>query len=160
MEFKERYRKLNEQIAPDRALVQELLQEAKEQREKRERPCRYWGRIFLKGAATAAAVCLCAFITLPVLASNTTIFQLMYLVSPELAQRFVPVQMWDESQGIRMEVVSASIQGNKAQIYITMQDMEGDRIDASTDLFDSYNIWANAGSSIGGCEKVGFDEET
>lgn len=160
MEFKESYRKLNEQVIPDRKLVQELLREEQEQREKREHPARYLGRVFLKGAATVAAVCLCVCITLPVLASNPTIYQLMHLVSPELAQKFIPVQMWDEDQGIRMEVVSASIHGNEAQIYITMQDLEGNRIDATTDLFDSYHIWTNAGSSVGNCEKVGFDEET
>lgn len=164
MGFKEEYRKMNEQIALDQGLLQELLQEVRKQEERREHPFSYWGRYlgrgFLKASAAAAAICLVGCITLPVLASNAAIYQLMHLVSPELAQRFVPVQMWDESQGIRMEVVSASIQGNEARIYITMQDLEGDRIDATTDLFDSYHIWTNAGSSIGGCETVGFDEET
>lgn len=160
MEFKERYRKLNEQITPDRELLQEILQKVQEQKEKRENPGKYWGRRILKGTAAAAAVCLCACITFPVLASNSTIYQLMHLVSPELAQRFVPVQMWDEDQGIRMEVVSADIQGNEAQVYITMQDLEGNRIDATTDLYDSYHIWTSADSSIGNCEKVGFDEDT
>lgn len=160
MEFKERYRKLNEQITPDGTLLRELLQEAQEQKEKREHLGSYWGRKLLKGTAAAATVCLCACITLPALASNSTIYQLMYLVSPELAQRFVPVQMWDEDQGIRMEVVSVNIRGNEAQVYITMQDLEGDRIDATTDLFDSYHIRTDAGSSVGNCEKVGFDEET
>ncbi|MCM1064332.1 MAG: hypothetical protein NC420_07640 [Eubacterium sp.] len=164
MGFKEKYRKMNEQIAPDQALLEELLQKAGEQKERKEHPGRYWGRYlggkFLKVSAAAAVVCLCACITLPVMASNPVIYQLMHLVSPGLAQRFVPVQMWDEDQGIRMEVVSASIQGNVAQVYITMQDLEGDRIDATTDLYDSYHIWTNADSSIGHCEKVGFDEET
>ena len=160
MGFKEKYKKMNEQIMPDRALVQELLQEAQEQKEKREHPGRYWSGRLLKVSAAVAAVFMCACITLPVLASNSTIYQLMHLVSPELAQRFVPVQMWDEDQGIRMEVVSVSINGNEAQVYITMQDLEGDRIDATTDLFDSYHIWTNASSSIGSCEMVGFDEET
>lgn len=164
MGFKEKYKKMNEQIMPERGLVAELLQEAREQKEKREYPFRYWskylgGRIW-KVSVSVAAVCLIGCITLPVLASNTTIYQLMYLVSPELAQRFVPVQMWDEDQGIRMEVVSAGIQDNEAQVYITMQDLEGDRIDATTDLFDSYHIRTDARSSVGHCEKVGFDEET
>ncbi|MCM1539847.1 MAG: hypothetical protein NC121_01150 [Blautia sp.] len=160
MGLKERYLKMNEQIAPDQALLEELLQEARERKEKREHPGRYLGGKLLKISAAAAAVCLCACITLPVMASNPAIYQLMHLVSPGLAQRFVPVQMWDEDQGIRMEVVSASIQGNEAQVYITLQDLVGDRIDATTDLYDSYNIWTNADSSIGHCEKVGFDEET
>lgn len=160
MNFKEEYKRLNEQVRPDRALLQELLQTAREQKERRENLGRYLAGVLLKGAASVAAVCLCVCITLPVLAANPTIYQLMHLVSPELAQRFVPVQMWDEDQGIRMEVVSASIQDNEAQIYITMQDMEGDRIDATTDLYDSYHIWTNASISIGHCSKVGYDEET
>lgn len=160
MGFKEKYKKMNEQIMPDQALLQELLLEVQEQKEKRTHPGRYWGTKFLKISVPMAAVCLCACLTLPVLASNSTIYQLMRLVSPELAQRFVPVQMWDESQGIRMEVVSSNIQDNEAQVYITMQDLEGDRIDATTDLFDSYHIQTDAHSSVGHCEKVGFDEET
>lgn len=164
MDFKEQYKMMNEAIGPDRGLLQELLREAEKQREKREHPirylCRHLCKAFLKVTVTATVVCLCIRITLPVLAANPTIFQLMHLVSPELAQRFVPVQMSDEDQGIRMEVVSASIHDNEAQIYITMQDMEGNRIDASTDLYDSYHIWADASFSVGHCEKVGYDEET
>lgn len=160
MNFKEEYQRMNEQIHPDRALVQELLQTARERRERRENPGKFLAGFLLRAAAGVAAVCLCACITLPALAANPAIYQLMHLVSPELAQSFKPVQMWDESQGIRMEVVSANIQGSEAQVYITMQDMEGDRIDATTDLFDSYHIWTDPGISVGHCSKVGYDEET
>lgn len=160
MNFKNQYKTMNEQIKPDRKLLEELLREAGEQKKKRENPGKYFRKALAKSAVTAAALFLCVCITMPVLAANPVIYQLMYLVSPELAQKFVPIQMSDEDQGIRMEVVSASIHDNEAQIYITMQDLEGNRIDATTDLFDSYHIRTNAGSSIGGCEKVGYDEET
>ena len=36
-----------------------------------------------------------------------------------------------------MEVISINIHENEAQIYITMQDLIGDRIDETTDLNDS-----------------------
>lgn len=160
MNFKEQYRVMNGRIRPDRELLEEVLREAEEQRARRENRGKYVLKALAKCAVTAGAACLCIGIAMPVMAANPVIHQLMYQVSPELAQKFVPIQMSDEDQGIRMEVVAVNIHDNEAQIYITLQDMEGDRIDATTDLFDSYHIMTNAGSSIGSCSKVGFDEDT
>lgn len=65
----------------------------------------------------------------PVMASNLpAIYQLMYLVSPEAAQFFVPVQKACKDNGIRMEVVTANIHDNTAEIYITLQDLTGDTL--------------------------------
>lgn len=58
-----------------------------------------------------------------------------------------------------MEVVSAYIHGNVAEIYITMQDLTGDRIDDTIDLYDSYSINSPFDSSAS-CERVGYDEKT
>ena len=55
-----------------------------------------------------------------------------------------------------MEVVSAFIHGDTAEIYITLQDLEGDRIDGTTDLNDSYSI-RRAFDSSAGCRRVGYD---
>ena len=63
-----------------------------------------------------------------------------------------------EDNGIRMEVEGISIQDNCAYVYISMQDLEGMRMDESIDLFDSYSIHTNA-DQIGGCTLVDFDEE-
>ena len=160
MNFKEQYKRMNDRIMPDRALLEELLREAEEQRNRKENRGKYFLRTLAKCAVTAGAACLCISIAMPVMAANPVIHQLMYQMSPELAQKFVPIQMSDEDQGIRMEVVAVNIHDNEAQIYITLQDLEGDRIDATTDLFDSYYIMTNARSSIGSCSKVGFDEDT
>ena len=160
MNFKEQYKIMNDRIRPDRELLEEVLREAEEQRDRRENRGKYVLKALAKCAVTAGAACLCISIAMPVMAANPVIHQLMYQVSPELAQKFVPIQMSDEDQGIRMEVVAVNIRDNEAQIYITLQDMEGDRIDATTDLFDSYYIMTNARSSIGSCSKVDFDEDT
>ena len=45
------------------------------------------------------------------------------------------------------------------KIYITMQDLTEDRIDGSTDLFDSYSINRPFDSSAH-CERVRYDEST
>ncbi len=58
-----------------------------------------------------------------------------------------------------MEVVSAYIRDNTADIYITMQDLTGDRIDSTTDLFDSYSINRPFDSSAT-CQPVDYDEKT
>lgn len=60
--------------------------------------------------------------------------------------------------GIRMEVESAGLEGDTARIYVSLQDLEGDRIDETTDLFDSYAI-RRSFDSVGTCSRVAYDEE-
>jgi hypothetical protein len=48
---------------------------------------------------------------------------------------------------------------NIAEIYITMQDLTGERIDETTDLYDSYSINRPFDSSAS-CQRVGYDEKT
>ena len=117
---------------------------------------RRWGR----GIAVAAGLLLVINVSLPVLAGTfPTVYELMYLVSPAVAQFYQPVQLSDEYDGIRMEVVAAYIHEETAEIYITLQDLEGDRLDETTDLYDSYSIHMPY-SAIGNCRKVGYDPES
>ena len=160
MDFKEQYKKMNERIKPDPALLENLLEEAGEWGKRRKDRGRALLKRLLRYTAVAAAACLCILVTVPVMASNPAICRLMYRLSPQLAQRFVPIQLQDEDQGIRMEVAAVNVHGNEAQIYITLQDLEGDRIDETTDLFDSYHIWADSGFSIESCSAIGYDEDT
>ena len=112
----------------------------------------------------AAALLLAVNISLPVLAATfPNIYELMYLVSPAVAQFYQPVQMADEYDGIRMEVAAAYIHEETAEIYITLQDLEGDRLDETTDLYDSYSIhmpYHMSHSAIGSCQKVGYDPDS
>lgn len=122
-----------------------------------------WGNCSLakwqRPAAVVAAV-LCLLLLTPVrAAASTSIYDLMYALSPAIAQQFQPVQLADEDNGIRMEVVSASIQGDTAQVYLTLRDLTGDRVDGTVDLFDSYRI-DRPFDSTGRCEFVAYDEET
>ncbi len=110
-------------------------------------------------AVTSAAI-LCLSIGTPVLAANVpTIYELMYLVSPDIAQFFMPIQKSVEDNGIKMEVVSAHIYDSVAEVYITMQDLTGDRIDQTIDLYDSYSINRPFDSSAS-CKRVGYDKKT
>ena len=111
-------------------------------------------------AALAAAVILCMLLTAPALAlaGVDPAYEVLYSISPVVAQTLKPVQMSCEDNGIRMEVISASVQEDHADIYISMQDLTGDRIDGTTDLYDSYHINRPFDSSAG-CQLVSYDAE-
>lgn len=154
-QFKNRYREWNEEVQPSEELLGRLLSEAEAQGQQHHN--RRWGR----GLAVAAAFLIAINVSIPVLAETfPNIYELMYLVSPAAAQFYRPVQMSDEYDGIRMEVVSAYIHEETADIYITFQDLEGDRLDETTDLYDSYSIHTSSSSAIGNCQKVGYDPES
>ena len=112
-------------------------------------------------AALAAAVLLCAALAVPALAAAYVepAYQLLYAVSPAIAQGLKPVNLACEDNGIRMEVVSANVHGDSAEIYVSLRDLTGDRIDGTTDLFDSYSIHTPFDSQ-GGCTLACYDEDT
>ena len=107
----------------------------------------------------AAAVILCLSLTLPVLAAADVepAYRLLYALSPAAAQGLKPVQMSCEDNGIRMEVAAAKIEGDTADILICMQDLTGDRVDGTIDLFDSYMLLSPF-DSIGTCRFLDYDE--
>lgn len=150
------YNQLNSQVVPDKSLLQDTIRLAKQVDQNGKKRT----RSFRKPTIVVLSACLCMTLAVPVLAATVEpIHELMYMVSPAIAQLFVPVQKTDEDNGIKMEVVSAYIHENVAEIYITMQDLTSDRIDETTDLFDSYTIERPFDSSAY-CQRVGYDEST
>ena len=162
MTFKEMYRGYNEEIKPDGALKESLVRTAQKSFQEDTCATRIFRGIYssIKPFAAVAAICLCLVITMPVLADGLPFVEkLLHLISPELAQQFVPVQMCDESQGIRMEVVAINLKDDAAQVYVTLQDLVGDRLDETTDLYDSYSLHVPF-DSVSHCQKLGYDETT
>lgn len=150
--FKEQYFLLNEAVKPDNELIERTLDRVKKGNK--------WYYTLRKPIGILTAMCLCVFLLTPALAANVEpIYQIMYRISPSAAQFFMPVEKSDEYDGIKMEVVSAYIHGDTAEIYVTMQDLTGGRIDSTTDLFDSYSINRPFDSSAH-CSRVGYDKET
>lgn len=119
------------------------------------------GRIHKKrGPLILLAAAICFVLSVPVLAATTeSAYQLLYQLSPAVAQFFQPVCRSDEDKGICMEVISARTEGNTVQVYIALRDLEGDRVDETTDLYDSYSIHRPFDSSAH-CELAGYDEAT
>lgn len=150
--FEEKYRHMYEQISPSKELVDEMRKEAAKKRGKtRGRKAAY--------ASAAAGVLLVSFFSMSVLAANVpAVHEVIYTVSPALSQLFMPVKKSCVDQGIKMEVLSAYIHGDTARIYVTLQDLEGDRVDESTDLYN-YTIFLPYGSA-GTCERTDYDAKT
>lgn len=91
-------------------------------------------------------------------AGNATAYNILYSLYPDIAVKLAPVKATCESNGIKMEVESIYVHEEEANIYISMQDVTGDRIDETIDLFDSYSIHTN-GDQVGGCAFVSYDAE-
>lgn len=116
--------------------------------------------LFRKALVAAVAVIIAIGAAMPVLAAkNPSFYEMLYLISPATAQFFMPVQAVSEDKGIRMEVIATYIHDGTAEIFVTLRDLEGDRIDETTDLYDSYMIHRPFDSSAS-CERVAFDPAT
>ena len=150
--LKSRYQKMNEKILPDGELRERVMEKAAPRRSVR-----------FRAAAVAAALALLVA-AVPVMAAYVPpVSELMYQVSPEMAARFTPVQESCTVDGIRMEVVSASVHGATAEVCISFEDLQGDRIgenlrtEGEDFLGKSLFLTGNWGSSIG---KFDYDQES
>lgn len=110
-------------------------------------------------ALLAALICMVTAVSALAAADVDVAYRFLYAISPAAAQQLKPVRLSCEDSGIELEVVSADVQGDTARIYLSLRDLQGDRVDESCDLFDSYQINAPFATS-GGCSLARFDPET
>jgi len=92
-------------------------------------------------------------------AGNETAFDMVYSLFPEIAMKFVPVNESCENNGIKMCVESISVDGDSADVYVSLQDLTEHRIDGTTDLFDSYDFKTSE-DQMAGCSLVSYEEST
>lgn len=113
-------------------------------------------------AALAAALILVLSLGVSALAAADVepAYEFLYQLSPSLAQRLKPVQLTCVDSGIEMKVVSANVEGSEATVLVSLRDLEGNRVDATTDLFDSYEIHTPSPSFEGTCSMLDYDEES
>lgn len=155
--FEKTYKSMNALIMPDQGLIDDTVNIVRNQNRNKLRKTKLF---FRKPIAVVAMIVLCIIFATPALAVNVpVIYDLMYFVSPDIAQFFIPVQEACEDNGIRMEVVSVYIHGSTAEVYITLQDLTSNRIDETIDLFDNYSI-NRAFDSSATCQLMGFDKKT
>lgn len=139
--FQSEYRKMNEKILPREELREQVMEKASPRR-----PARF------RMAAVVAVLAL-AIMAVPVAAQ----------VSLELATRFRPVMESCTVDGIKMEVVAASVHGATAEVYISFEDLQGDRIDEKLRIGGDELLGKNpflSGTWDGSVGKFDYDEET
>ena len=108
------------------------------------------------GLAVAVALVMVLGLTTALAAFSGDVNQMLYRIWPRAAMALRPVNLTSDSQGIRMNVVSASLSGPESIVMLTMQDLEGDRIDETMDLFDTANLQLPYDGS-GTCVQTGYD---
>ena len=151
--FEDAYRHMNGEIAPERALIEDTLDKLhREKPRAKHRPLR-------RAAAVCAAVACTLAATPALTAAVPGVYSTLYAVSPAAAQFFIPVRRSCEANGIELAVDSARVREEQVEIFVTLRDLTGSRIDETTDLWDSYSIGTAFGSALG-CEAVGYDEAT
>lgn len=111
----------------------------------------------LKKAVSVAIVCICLVVSVGVMAVTIPSFNnLLSIISPDIALMLQPIEASCEDNGIKMEVLGAMNDDEMAVIYITMKDLEEDRIDETLDIYD-YDLM---GTNISNCQIVHYDETT
>lgn len=118
-------------------------------------------RLLIKPFAVIAASFVFLTIPLPAAAAmgSDAAYRLLYSFSPSIAQTLKPVMRSCTDNGIKLEVVSADIDGSRARIFLSVKDLEQDRIDETVDLFDSYSINCPF-DSVSHCSFSEYDEST
>ncbi|MBQ8833951.1 MAG: hypothetical protein IJ001_03405 [Oscillospiraceae bacterium] len=155
--MKAAFRKMNESIRPTPGLEDQVFEKIAVKHAARFRPL----------AAVAAMLVVVMLATPAMAASIPAVSDWLYQVSPEMAERFTPIQESCTKNGIKMEVVSASIHGATSEVVVSFEDLEGNRIGSGTREdyeFRNYNIFKDNGSgqSVKGLsdDKTGYDPET
>lgn len=155
MTFREKYNAMQRDVRPDAPLLQRTRAAAQKAP---ARPRRLRPLIALAAVLVCLALTVPAF-AMPALAADPDGYALLYSISPAAAQFFKPVNRSDEDNGIRLTVDSVYLHSDTVEIYVSLQDMTGDRLDETTDLFDSYRI--NRGFDCSAtCSLAGYDAQT
>ena len=97
----------------------------------------------------AAAICgVCLLGAVPVMAAHVPmVAAVLEQISPELARMLTPVELSCTDNGIRMQVEAVAQSKEEILAYLTVQDLEGDRVDETTDLYnyviDGYHTFTH-----------------
>lgn len=128
--------------------------------QKRNTAAYKWFRGIKAAAACVGIVFLLSVSTLSAATAAGSIpaFDILYSLNPQVALKLSPVKVSCEDQGIKMTVESIYVQEDTAQVYISMQDLTGDRIDGTIDLFDSYALRTGK-DQVGTCSLVDYDKD-
>ena len=129
--LKERYQQMNAHIHPGDTLIESTLAAVQPERKHASMPR-------LMKVVPIVALLLALTLATPALAATVpAINEMLYLIAPEAALHFRPVNLSCEDNGVTVELMAVHVYGSAAQLYISVR---GDMIDETVDLFDSYGL--------------------
>lgn len=101
-------------------------------------------------------------LSIPVMAATgiEPAYELLYSISPEIAQALKPINASVVDNGIRMKVSSIDVSNDEAWVYISLKDLEQERVTESTTLFDSYSINVPTTFCSSSCRAISYNTET
>lgn len=160
--LKGRYKKAYDTIMPSQELVADTIEKARAENVV-SRKASVGKPLVLKLSLTAAAAVLCFVMAVPVCAAYIPAFyKIVEYLSPTLADQLVPIEESSTSQGITMQVEAIHLEGNEAEIIVSLRDAEDsmqDLVHGEMDLFDSYGLSDYTNDSwLGGCSFLTYDE--
>lgn len=156
--FQDRYKKAYNTVAPSPGLVSDTICKAGAGKGASVKK-----RFAVRMSLAAAVAVVCLVTAVPVFAAHVPAFyKIVEYISPAMADHLVPIEKSCTSQGITMQVEAVHLDGNEADIIISLQDAEGsgqDLVHGVMDLFDSYGLSDYTSDSIvGGCIFLTYDE--
>lgn len=155
MDFHNQYRSMNENITPSDTLVQQTIAKMQSGRPHRARKP-------LKIIIAVAAALAC--VSTAVAANQEAVLRVLYKIAPGMAEYLQPVGQVCEDRGVKLEVVSADVEGSTAKVYLSLTDTTGSLFgNAAPDLYDSWQLDYPRMGSVAprsyNCETVGYDPD-
>ena len=106
--YQNEYRKMNDQINPDAALMGAVMEKAVPRK-----------RVAFRPAVAVAMIAVMLLAATPVMAEHMP--WILERIAPQLVEKLEPVQRKHTNNGITMEVVGASVRGNKAELVVRVE---------------------------------------
>lgn len=156
--FRDTYKSYNESISPSDKLIADTID--KISAEKITNTNKVIG--YKKPLAVVAVIIaiMIVMFSLPVVAVQIDpLYNIIYHFSPGFAQFYTPVNESSTSNDVKMDVLSCYVHEDTIEIYLTMQDLTGERFGGSVDLNDSYSINTSCDSSAN-CRQISYNDET
>lgn len=156
--FRDTYKSYNQSISPSDTLIADTIDKVSEKNITKTKNIISFKKPFVVAAVIIASVLV--MFSLPAFAVQfDPIYNIMYHFSPRFAQFYTPVNESSTSNDVKMEVLACYVHEDTIEIYLTVQDLTGERFSGGVDLNDSYSIHTPYDSSAN-CRQISYDDET
>ena len=149
------YQKMQTDLHASESLIQHTLAAAYPEKKAHSTPR-------IRTAALIASFILLIVAAIPAMFAAAAGRNLFYDLYPEVAKVILGNRS-DDNEGVRLTVESVSIHGDTAEVYFSLQDLIGKRINGNTAMIDNYRLdlnEKNLGEITQTCRFLRYDEKT